>query len=83
MPGTPQSDDQGSDTPLLSVHPGAIPAARPHSEPSDDLPDRAHLAANLSANLEEHELESALQLLVERAQYITGATGAALALPQG
>jgi putative methionine-R-sulfoxide reductase with GAF domain/uncharacterized Zn finger protein (UPF0148 family) len=29
------------------------------------------------------ELDSALQLLVERAQYITGATGAALALPQG
>src|SRR5450755_2463852 len=31
----------------------------------------------------ESELDSALQLLVERAQYITGATGAALALPQG
>jgi putative methionine-R-sulfoxide reductase with GAF domain len=29
------------------------------------------------------ELDSALQLLVERAQYITGATGTALALPQG
>jgi hypothetical protein len=28
-------------------------------------------------------LDSALQLLVERAQYITGATGTALALPQG
>jgi putative methionine-R-sulfoxide reductase with GAF domain len=33
--------------------------------------------------LEETELDSALQLLVERAQYITGATGTALALPQG
>jgi putative methionine-R-sulfoxide reductase with GAF domain len=33
--------------------------------------------------LEATELDSALQLLVERAQYITGATGAALALPQG
>ncbi len=33
-------------------------------------------------SLEERELESTLQLLVERAQYITGATGAALALPQ-
>jgi GAF domain-containing protein len=31
----------------------------------------------------EQELDSALQLLVERAQYITGATGTALALPQG
>lgn len=33
--------------------------------------------------LERHELESALQLLVGRAQYITGATGAALALASG
>ncbi len=33
--------------------------------------------------LDETELDSALQLLVERAQYITGATGTALALPQG
>ncbi len=32
---------------------------------------------------EGHELDAALQLLVERAQYITGATGAALALSQG
>ena len=35
------------------------------------------------AALQERELEAALQLLVERAQYITGATGTALALPQG
>ncbi len=33
--------------------------------------------------LAETELDSALQLLVERAQYITGATGTALALPHG
>lgn len=33
--------------------------------------------------LEGHELQSALQLLVERAQYISGATGAALALAEG
>jgi len=38
---------------------------------------------NGSRTLAEKELESALQLLVERAQYITGATGTALALPQG
>jgi putative methionine-R-sulfoxide reductase with GAF domain len=38
---------------------------------------------NGSGKLEETELDSALQLLVERAQYITGATGTALALPQG
>ncbi|MGB9205398.1 MAG: GAF domain-containing protein [Terriglobales bacterium] len=39
--------------------------------------------SNESRGLEETELDSALQLLVERAQYITGATGTALALPQG
>jgi putative methionine-R-sulfoxide reductase with GAF domain/uncharacterized Zn finger protein (UPF0148 family) len=39
--------------------------------------------SNGSLTLAEKELESALQLLVERAQYITGATGTALALPQG
>ena len=33
--------------------------------------------------LEGSELHAALQLLVERAQFLTGATGAALALPQG
>jgi|HubBroStandDraft_1064217.scaffolds.fasta_scaffold00375_12 putative methionine-R-sulfoxide reductase with GAF domain len=40
-------------------------------------------ASNGGRVLEETELDSALQLLVERAQYITGATGTALALPQG
>jgi putative methionine-R-sulfoxide reductase with GAF domain len=39
--------------------------------------------SNGSRVLAESELEAALQLLVERAQYITGATGTALALPQG
>jgi putative methionine-R-sulfoxide reductase with GAF domain len=39
--------------------------------------------SNGSRALAETELDSALQLLVERAQYITGATGTALALPQG
>jgi putative methionine-R-sulfoxide reductase with GAF domain len=34
-------------------------------------------------SLDENELHAALQLLVERAQYITGATGATLALPEG
>jgi len=41
-----------------------------------DTPNQVH-------GLEQDELDSALQLLVERAQYITGATGTALALPQG
>jgi putative methionine-R-sulfoxide reductase with GAF domain len=39
--------------------------------------------SNGNRALGETELDSALQLLVERAQYITGATGTALALPQG
>src|SRR5713226_6546776 len=39
--------------------------------------------SNGSRAIGETELDSALQLLVERAQYITGATGTALALPQG
>lgn len=39
--------------------------------------------SNGSHTLAETELDSALQLLVERAQYITGATGTALALPRG
>jgi hypothetical protein len=39
--------------------------------------------SNGNRALNETELDSALQLLVERAQYITGATGTALALPQG
>jgi putative methionine-R-sulfoxide reductase with GAF domain len=39
--------------------------------------------SNGAGALDETELDSALQLLVERAQYITGATGTALALPQG
>ena len=45
----------------------------------------SHSADNSSARrvLEEGELAATLQLLVERAQYITGATGTALALPQG
>src|SRR5882762_11035176 len=38
--------------------------------------------SNGNRTLEETELDSALQLLVERAQYITGATGTALALPR-
>lgn len=70
MPGYPQSDD-----PLLSEH------------PSDEFSRSDPTAPNTTGNpsqrsaLQEPELEAALQLLVERAQYITGATGAALALP--
>ncbi|MGA8068551.1 MAG: GAF domain-containing protein [Terriglobales bacterium] len=45
--------------------------------------DRFPSSNAIAGALEESELESALQLLVERAQYITGATGTALALPHG
>jgi len=45
------------------------------ASPSDRL--------NRVPGFQQDELDSALQLLVERAQYITGATGTALALPQG
>ncbi len=54
---------------------GSTPQPGP-AAPAPKPPDRGQ-------NLEEPELQAALQLLVERAQYITGATGAALALPQG
>jgi putative methionine-R-sulfoxide reductase with GAF domain len=63
------------------------------AEPEDRLPpvksgeavtktSQNSAAAGAAPALAETELESALQLLVERAQYITGATGTALALPQ-
>ena len=52
---------------------------------TDQSPAAGTVGDNSNGNrtLEETELDSALQLLVERAQYITGATGTALALPQG
>ena len=57
------------------------------SPQSDDSPLSDHFDASAAhvdpAALAERELDAALQLLVERAQYITGATGTALALPQG
>jgi uncharacterized Zn finger protein (UPF0148 family)/putative methionine-R-sulfoxide reductase with GAF domain len=75
MPGSPQSDDQNlSDRFVNAASSGLENSAR-----TGNSVDRS----NSRANLEEHELEAALQLLVERAQYITGATGTALALPHG
>jgi hypothetical protein len=71
MPGSPQPDDSSS----RGLPREAAAAARAPGGQSDDL--------QLSPGLEEPELDAALQLLVERAQYITGATGTALALPQG
>ncbi len=52
-------------------------------ENRDQSRDQSRKQSNRSGVLDETELDSALQLLVERAQYITGATGTALALPLG
>src|ERR1700690_2792886 len=76
MPGSPQSDDR-----VLSESAGrAAPDLRAANA---DFTSNPRDRTNASTNLEERELDAALQLLVERAQYITGATGTALALPQG
>jgi putative methionine-R-sulfoxide reductase with GAF domain len=71
---TPTDDAAG---PTLAAGFGTIETKGNHSGgPSADKPSERRV-------LEEGELASTLQLLVERAQYITGATGTALALPQG
>ena len=65
--GTDRSSDTHPDQPLDQPSAG------------DAVADNS----NGSRALAEAELDAALQLLVERALYITGATGTALALPQG
>jgi hypothetical protein len=74
------------------MHGSAQPDDRFPSIDAEDTAAGANLSASVGAGrdhstgnrvLEETELGSALQLLVERAQYITGATGTALALAQG
>ena len=72
MFGSPQSDE-----PLFSQ-----PPANPRAGSDAPVSNRPSDSEQRSA-LQEPELEAVLQLLVERAQYITGATGTALALPQG
>src|SRR5208282_4302784 len=72
MPGSAQPEERFSP-------PGAEDAT-PRTQPSSV--GTGGDASNGSRVLAETELDSALQLLVERAQYITGATGAALALPE-
>jgi putative methionine-R-sulfoxide reductase with GAF domain len=52
------------------------------AQPDDKFASASDTSSGVRG-LEQDELDSALQLLVERAQYITGATGTALALPQG
>jgi putative methionine-R-sulfoxide reductase with GAF domain len=59
-----------------------FPLGNGSAAPDGSVADGAVPREN-SSNLERQELDAALQLLVERAQYITGATAAALALTQG
>src|SRR6266436_124789 len=65
------------------------------AQPDTPFPPRKEATAEIDPTLADpasasgdrifadHELDAALQLLVERAQYITGATGAALAIADG
>ncbi|HEX9109989.1 MAG TPA: GAF domain-containing protein [Terriglobales bacterium] len=71
MHGSAQPDD--APFPTQKTDEG-LPSADPAASPGN---------SNGGQSLGEQELEAALQLLVERAQYITGATGASLALPSG
>jgi putative methionine-R-sulfoxide reductase with GAF domain len=74
---------------INAMHGSAQPDDRLPPGSAEDMIAATNRSASVGDNshggrvLEETELNSALQLLVERAQYITGATGTALALPQG
>jgi hypothetical protein len=57
------------------------PLPRRKEASGEQYPEAPHRSQD--GNFEGQELDAALQLLVERAQYITGATGAALALTEG
>ncbi len=59
----------------------AAPTTVP-SPPSDHHAVTPNCSLSL-AEMAEHDLDAALQLLAERAQYITGASGAAIALRRG
>lgn len=72
MSGSAQPEDR-----LPPVNVAGAMAAREESFPAGGV------SSSGGGTLAEPELDAALQLLVERAQYITGATGTALALPQG
>jgi putative methionine-R-sulfoxide reductase with GAF domain len=75
----PSANAEGESMIAATDHPSV--AANPDA--SSGAGDAGAPRSSASRGLEEAELDSALQLLVERAQYITGATGTALALPQG
>ena len=79
MPGSAQPEEGFPPANTAETAPGTGPTSSVSVDPACAVGDKS----NGSRALEETELDSALQLLVERAQYITGATGTALALPQG
>src|SRR5271166_4952292 len=86
MPGATQPEDRSTEDRSTKDRSAQDQAANL----PDGLAGAGELTAGLSGDspngtsaLNETELDSALQLLVERAQYITGATGTALALPHG
>lgn len=67
----------------VSAQPGSpFPPPKESTAPADSTVAGSP-PANGSGALAGNELDAALQLLAERAQYITGATGTALALMQG
>jgi hypothetical protein len=74
MPGISQPEDRFPSSKNEDMNTGTGRTSDAGAGGSDGRANRA---------LEEPELDSVLQLLVERAQYITGATGGALALPRG
>ncbi len=83
MHGSTQPEDAFPLANAADTTTGTGPTSSVSADPASVDPAGAVGRSNGSRGLEETELDSALQLLVERAQYITGATGTALALPQG
>jgi putative methionine-R-sulfoxide reductase with GAF domain len=75
--------DQGS--------PRLVPQTPPEGESASRLPDKPHLTLRFPGpnegisltEMAQRDLNATLQLLAERAQYITGASGAAIALREG
>jgi hypothetical protein len=84
MHGSAQPEDRLESTSSEETRLGPVGSAGDSSIGDRSLGDSSTRdPSNGNRVLADTELDSALQLLVERAQYITGATGTALALPQG
>jgi putative methionine-R-sulfoxide reductase with GAF domain len=81
-------EDQSVEDPSIEDHPdedrSVEDGSKEHSVTDKSLSSDPIGESSRDKNVfDEAELNTALQLLVERAQYITGATGTALALPEG